>query len=72
MGPADTFFQDTGSTLTDVSQTLGSTPNFTGTISISPASVPEPGSIVSGMTALLILVGLSGVRRPRQSGNAST
>lgn len=69
MGPADTYFQVGGSNLTDVSQTLGSSANFTGTISIS--SVPEPGSIVTGMTALLILAGFGRTRLARRSGTAS-
>src|ERR1700677_59066 len=48
MGPANMFLQNTGSNPTDVPQAIGSSLNFTGTITVSPASVPEPGSIVSG------------------------
>ena len=52
--------------------TLGSTANFSGLIAIS--SVPEPASIVSSMTALLILAGLKVVRRRRTAveGSGST
>lgn len=36
-----------------------------GTVTISAAAVPEPSSIVQGLTALLIMAGVGGVRRRR-------
>jgi hypothetical protein len=37
-----------------------------GTVTITGASIPEPGSIVSGLTAVMILVGVAAVRRLRR------
>jgi hypothetical protein len=34
-----------------------------GTVNIVSAAIPEPASIISGLTALLILAGVHGVRR---------
>jgi len=65
-GSSQTFFDvvnfDTGGETSAVPFT--STP---GTVTISAASVPEPASIISGLTALLILAGVHGVRRVRRS-----
>ncbi len=65
-GSSQTFFDvvnfDTGGEISAVPFT--STP---GTVTISAASVPEPASIVTGLTALLILAGVHGVRRVRRS-----
>ncbi len=38
-----------------------------GTVTIVASAVPEPASIISGLTALLILAGVHGVRRVRRS-----
>jgi hypothetical protein len=54
------------------SPTLGSTTGFTGLLGVTNSSVPEPASIVSGMTALVILVGFEGGRRLRRSRRVST
>lgn len=66
-GIGDTFFTNSGNSV-GYSPTLGSAPNFSGTITIS--SVPEPAPLVTGMTALLILASVHGVRRLRRSSKA--
>jgi hypothetical protein len=38
-----------------------------GTVTITPASIPEPASIISGLTAVLLLAGWHGARRLRRS-----
>jgi hypothetical protein len=67
-GYGDTFFTNNG---TDVSYSpsLGSSSGFTGTISIS--SVPEPASVVSGLTGLVLIAGFRRVRRISRSRRAS-
>ena len=53
---------------TSPSSTVSSTPPYSGTITVVAASaVPEPASMVSGMTALVVLAGISQVYRLRQS-----
>jgi hypothetical protein len=61
-GPT-TSFTNNGSPVNS-SQDTGQT-GFSGTITINPASVPEPASIVSGMTAVLLLAGWHLARRLR-------
>jgi hypothetical protein len=48
---------------------LSATPftSTSGAVNIVAATVPEPASIISGLTALLILAGVHGVRRVRRS-----
>ncbi len=45
----------------------GSTTGYSGTITVGGASVPEPSSIISGLTAVLLLAGWHGARRLRKS-----
>jgi hypothetical protein len=59
----DNFDFNTGAELSAVPFT--STP---GTVIISAASIPEPSSIVSGLTAMLIGAGVHADRRPRRTG----
>jgi hypothetical protein len=52
--------------------TQGIANGFTGTITvIAPAAIPEPASVVSGMTALVLIAGWHGVRRLRRSKGQS-
>jgi hypothetical protein len=48
---------------------LSATPftSTSGTVNIVSAAVPEPASIISGLTALLILAGVHAVQRDRQA-----
>lgn len=65
---ANTFFMnDTGS----VTFAQGYAPGYGGTITVLPASVPEPASIVSGLTAVLLLAGFNGIQRHRRSRSPS-
>ena len=67
-GNGDTFFTN-NDTAVGYDSSLGTATGFGGTISIS--AVPEPASIISGLTALLLLAGFHGVRRLRQSKRVS-
>jgi hypothetical protein len=60
----DTFDFKTGMEISATSFTSTS-----GTVNIMGAAVPEPASVVSGLTALLILGSLHGVRSLRPSGS---
>jgi hypothetical protein len=44
---------------------LGTSPGFSGAISVSPA--PEPATIISGLTAMVLVGGTLGARRVRRS-----
>jgi hypothetical protein len=69
-GVGDTFFTNGGASV-GYSASLGVAPNFSGTISVS--SVPEPASIVTGLTAMVLLAGFRGFRRRiRRPGRLST
>jgi hypothetical protein len=62
-GGASTFFNVADSSFNELSAVpYTSTP---GTVMITASAIPEPTSIVSGLTGLLILAGYHGVRRPR-------
>jgi hypothetical protein len=65
-GSSQTFFDvfNFGTGVETSAVPFTSTP---GTVTISAATVPEPASIVSGLTALLILAGVHGVCRIRRS-----
>jgi len=58
-------FLNTGAETSNVPFT--STP---GTVMITGSSVPEPASIISGLTAMLILAGIEGARRLRPCGHS--
>ncbi len=62
----NTFFYDGG---TQVGAAQGDATGYMGMITVLPASVPEPASIVPGMTAVLLFAGFQGfrrrIRRPR-------
>jgi len=47
---------------------LSATPftSVSGTVTITASAIPEPASIISGLTALLIVAGFHGVRRLRR------
>ncbi len=51
----------------DTGNEISATPftSTSGTVNIVSAAIPEPASIISGLTALLILAGVHGVRRLR-------
>jgi hypothetical protein len=65
--PTNTYFDNfdfnSGAELSATSFTSTS-----GTVNILGAAVPEPASIISGLTALLILAGFLAVQRGRRSG----
>ena len=63
----DVFNFNTGGEISAVPFTSAS-----GTVTITGAVVPEPASIVSGLTGMLILAVAAGVRRLRPSGPPST
>lgn len=52
----------------DTGNEISATPftSTSGTVNIVGAAIPEPASIISGLTALLLLAGLHGVRRLRR------
>ncbi len=58
----DNFDFNTGAELSATSFTSAS-----GTVNIVGAAIPEPASIISGLTALLILAGVNAVQRHRNS-----
>jgi hypothetical protein len=60
----DNFSFDTG--IETSASPFSSTP---GTITVMGAAVPEPASIIPGLTATMILAGAYGVRRSRRSGH---
>ncbi len=59
----DTGVNTAFGTADSVNVVQGYATGFMGTITVLPASVPEPGSIVSGMTALILIAGFRRVRR---------
>ncbi len=65
-----TYFDILNGNSTETSYTAyTSTP---GTVTITPAAIPEPASIISGLTAFLILTGIHGAVRVRRSVARST
>lgn len=64
-GTTDTSFTNAGSPV-NYSQNTSVT-GFSGTVTIGTSAIPEPASIVSGMTALALLAGLHGFRCLRRS-----
>ncbi len=62
-GNANTFF-DTLDSNSNEKAHVGFT-STSGTITITPASVPEPGSLVLGLGAMAVLAGVGAVRRRR-------
>jgi hypothetical protein len=68
-GAPDTSFTN-NSTPVNYSQDT-SQPGFSGTITIGTSAIPEPASVVSGMTALVLIAGWHGVRRLRRSKGQS-
>jgi hypothetical protein len=64
-GGASTYFNVVDSSFNELSAVpFTSTP---GTVMITPSAIPEPASIVSGLTAVLILAGFHHVRHRRFS-----
>jgi hypothetical protein len=63
-GGASTYFDVLDSSNNETSYV--SFTSSSGTVTISPAAVPEPSSIVSGLTAILIGAGTFAARRIRQ------
>jgi hypothetical protein len=62
-GGASTYFDVLDSNNNEIS--FAPFTSTSGTVTISPAAVPEPGSIVSGLTAILIGAGIFAARRIR-------
>jgi hypothetical protein len=64
-GGPSTYFNVVDSSFNELSAVpFTSTP---GTVNVVSGTVPEPTSIVSGMTALLIVMAVQGARRVRRS-----
>ena len=71
LGNGDTFFMNAAGGLVSYAPSLGTSPGFSGAISVSANAVPEPATIISGLTAMVLVGGSVGIGRIRRSNRRS-